>query len=247
MNKQYTYIDGNVVIVDEKDNTKKDEYYDNLDKVLVKENVIETMENKYQELTKQGTRKPNNKIYIPSTFLTCVPIATLGIPAMCLLPEFRTLLTEISNETNCPIDPPIAIGLFLGGVSSAYSIAFEVKMYKGYKKENGIDSQIDFLQRQIPIEKEDLENLKSVRTRERENTEFRTVKIDDSQQLEALNSYLDLFFDLGYNGNKYYRYYQQGKLDRKLQKSYTDTGIQLAKEYFEEKGPVYSKKRASHK
>lgn len=247
MNKQYTYIDGNVIIVDDKDNTKKDEYYDNLDKVLVQENVIETMENKYQELTKQGTRKPNNKIYIPSTFLTCVPIATFGIPTVFLLPEFRTLFTEIFNKINCPIDPTIVIGLFSGGVSSAFSMAVEVKMYKGYKKENGIDSQIEFLQRQIPIEKEDLENLKSVRTRENENTKFRTIKVDDSQQLKALNSCLDLFFDLGYNGNKYYQYYQQGKLDRKLQKSYTDTGIQLAKEYFEEKGPVYSKKRTSHK
>ena len=57
------------------------------------------------------------------------------------------------------------------------------------------------------------------------------------QQLKALRSYLDFYFDLGYNGEKYYQYFQEGQLDTKLQKYYTDTGIQLAKEYIEEKGP----------
>ena len=41
----------------------------------------------------------------------------------------------------------------------------------------------------------------------------------------------------GINGDKYYKYYQDGKLDKKLEKYYSDTGIQLAKEYIEEKGP----------
>ena len=33
----------------------------------------------------------------------------------------------------------------------------------------------------------------------------------------------------------------------KLQKTFTEEGIQLAKEYLEEKGPIYSKKRVSKK
>lgn len=35
MNKEYIYIDGKVIISDKKENKIKNEYYDNLDKVLV--------------------------------------------------------------------------------------------------------------------------------------------------------------------------------------------------------------------
>ena len=45
MNKGYTYIDGKVIISDENGNHTQSEYYDNLDKVLVQENVIINKEN----------------------------------------------------------------------------------------------------------------------------------------------------------------------------------------------------------
>ena len=50
MNKEYTYIDGKVIISDENDKKTQSEYYDNLDKVLIQENLIETREGKIQEL-----------------------------------------------------------------------------------------------------------------------------------------------------------------------------------------------------
>lgn len=63
------------------------------------------------------------------------------------------------------------------------------------------------------------------------------------QQIKKLKNYLELYFDLGYNGEKYYKYYRQGQLDRKLLDYYNDTGIQLAKEYMEEKGPSLIKRK----
>jgi len=54
---------------------------------------------------------------------------------------------------------------------------------------------------------------------------------------------LYLYYDLGYNGEKYYKYYLQGKLDRKLDKYYNDTGIEIAKEYLEENGPQLIKRK----
>lgn len=50
MNKEYVYIDIKVIISDENDKKTQSEYYDNLDKVLIQENLIETMEGKIQEL-----------------------------------------------------------------------------------------------------------------------------------------------------------------------------------------------------
>ncbi len=70
---------------------------------------------------------------------------------------------------------------------------------------------------------------------------FKTV--DDLKQLKRIKFYLNLYYNLGYNENKYYRYFQQGKLDKKLQKSYIKEEIDIAKEYFEEKEKVLVKKK----
>lgn len=40
MNKNYIYMDGKAIINDEMGNQTSIEYYDNLDQVLVKENII---------------------------------------------------------------------------------------------------------------------------------------------------------------------------------------------------------------
>ena len=117
------------------------------------------------------------------------------------------------------------------------------------KKEKGINSQLAFLKQQIEKERDELEGLKQDKSKTNESTEFRTVKVDDLQQLKILREYLNLYFDLGYNGQKYYQYYQRGQLDRKLQKYYSDTGIQKAKDYLEEKGPslVLKKKNSNNR
>ncbi len=43
MNKGYVYKDGKVLIIDENGKQKETEYYDNLDEILIKENLIEEM------------------------------------------------------------------------------------------------------------------------------------------------------------------------------------------------------------
>jgi thiamine pyrophosphokinase len=115
------------------------------------------------------------------------------------------------------------------------------------KKGKGINSELSFLKKQIKIEKEALANLQKEKSRDQEETEFRTTKVDDSKQLEALRTNLELYYDLGSNEEKYYRYYQQGKLDKKLQKYYGETDVELAKKYLEEKGPVFIKRRNNSK
>lgn len=84
MNKEYTYIDGKVIISDENDNKTQSDYYDNLDEVLAQENLIETMEEKIQVLEKEiQLYKKNNKIrYIPIIFPMVALWSTIGAPIM---------------------------------------------------------------------------------------------------------------------------------------------------------------------
>ena len=81
----------------------------------------------------------------------------------------------------------------------------------------------------------------------KEKKDTYSSKVDSIEELKKLRSYINLYYDLGYNEKKYYNYYGQGKLNNKLKKEYSEQGIKLANEYFEEKGPVlkiiYRKKR----
>lgn len=243
MNKEYTYIDGKVIISDENDNKTQSDYYDNLDEVLVQENIIETMEGKIQELEKESKsyKKYNRKHYIPVIFPMVVLMSTIGAPIMFnLLTGTNSFATYVDTIFGT-ISQALATSIPMSICFLPLGAGIELTMYKDYKTslkiEKGINSELDFLKKQIEKEKECLEGLKQESTRDKEKTDFRTVKVDDLQQLKALRSYLDFYFDLGYNGEKYYQYYQDGQLDKKLQKYYTDTGIQLAKEYIEKKGP----------
>ena len=61
--------------------------------------------------------------------------------------------------------------------------------------------------------------------------------------LKKLRRFLLFCYDLGYNEEKYFRYYQKGKLNSYLGKSVNDAGIQIAKEHFEEKGSTLVKRK----
>lgn len=242
MNKEYTYIDGKVIISDENDNKTQSDYYDNLDEVLAQENLIETMEEKIQVLEKkiQLYKKNNKKRYVPIIFPMVALVSTIGAPIMFNFLTATNSFTTYVDTIFGTISQALFISIPLSICFIPVGAGLELSMYKDYKnslkREKGINSELGYLKQQIEKEKEYLESLKQERTRNKEKTNFRTVKVDDLQQLKALKSYLDLYFDLGYNGEKYYKYFQEGQLDTKLQKYYTDTGIQLAKEYIEEKG-----------
>lgn len=240
MNKEYTYIDGKVIISDENDTKVQSEYYDNLDKVLVQENLIETMEKKIQEFEKESVlyHKYSENRYIPVIFPMAALVSTIGAPLI-------TNWLISSNSFTIPVDnmfgPMIQImeASIPMLICSAAIELFMHSVYKSFRKEGkGINSELSFLRQQIKKAREDLEKLKQDKSRDNESTEFRTVKVDDREQLKILKEYLNLYFDLGYNGENYYQYYQQGKLDIKLQKYYSDAALQVAKEYMEENGSL---------
>ena len=126
----------------------------------------------------------------------------------------------------------------------------EFSMYRQHKdnlkKENGINSELEFLKKQIIEEREHLIELKQEKKESEENKEFRVVQVDDLERLKAVKSWLHLYYDLGYDVEKYYGYYKKGKLDTKLSKHYNEKGIEVAKKYLEEKGPTLVKKKKNN-
>lgn len=248
MNKEYTYIDGKAIIKDENGNQRPIEYYDNLDEVLVQENIIETMENRITYLEKESKeyQKYNKKHYFPITFLMCAIMTTIGVPALFYLFGHTMVLNTI-NTIFGPINEALVYSSIFSALFLPLAGLMELSMYRQHKdnlkKEKGINSELEYLKKQIVEEKEYLIELKEEKTKSEEKQDFRVVKVDDLERLKAVKSWLHLYYDLGYNGEKYYGYYQKGKLDTKLGKHYNENGIENAKKYLEEKAPTLVKKK----
>ena len=252
MNKVYTYIDGKAIIKDENGNQIPIKYYDNLDEVLVQENVIETIEDRITDLEKKAInyKKYNKKHYIPILLPLTILMITIGVPAMF----YGLGKTGVYINTINTIFGPMNEALLYISLFSTLYLPFvslmELRSYRQYKdslkEEKGVNSELEFLKKQIIEEKEKLVELTKEKSNTEENKEFRIVQVDDLERLRALKSWLNLYYDLGYNGEKYYDYYQKGKLDAKLGKYYNAKGVEVAKDYLEEKGPVLAKRR-NHK
>ena len=252
MNKGYTYIDGKVIISDENGNHTQSEYYDNLDKVLVQENVIEEMENRIQKLTKEIEKYPEaKKRYIPIYLYTALG-AALVIPSLLLWAAtgtnpYLSNIDTIFGSVNQVLFFTLASEIGLLPFGSLFTLADYSNFSERAKRGKGLNSELEFLKLQIEKEKETLVSLQEEKTRDKENTKFRSTQVNDKQQLKALRSYLELYYVLGYDEKKLSRLYQQGRLDEKLKKYYDEAEIELAKNYLEEKGPVLVKKRNNSK
>lgn len=249
MNKEYTYIDGKAIIKDENGNQTPVEYYDNLEEVLVQENVIETIEDRIAYLEKESKeyKKYNKKHYIPILLPLTTLMIVVGVPAMFYGLGNAGVYINTINTIFGPMNEAL---LYISIFSSLFLPLvglMELGNYRQHKdnlkKEKGVNSELEFLKKQIIEEKENLVELKKEKSNTEENREFRVVQVDDLERLRAVKSWLNLYYDLGYNGEKYYDYYQKGKLNAKLGKHYNDKGIEAAKEYLEEKGPTLVKRK----
>lgn len=237
MNKEYTYTDGKVIISDENGNQKHAQYYDNLDDVLAQENVIETMIDRITELEKESKfyKRRNIKHYIIKHY---IPIFSpvFGIISAILMALAGTVTKDILVFLSLPFSGCLFADLHL----------YE-RRKESLKSEKGVNSELEFLRKQIIKERQILEDLKKVKKVEKSRKEeFEIVEVDDKQQLSNLKNFSSLYFALGYNEKEFLKYYQQGKLEEKLRPDYNDRSIEIAKEYLEENAPALVKRRKYH-
>ena len=95
MNKECVYVDGKVIVEDENGNKRITEYSDNLEEILAQENLIETMENKIQELDKElGNTKEDNKPYVPFVLPTWFFSLILAKPIFGVLGFDTTTISQ---------------------------------------------------------------------------------------------------------------------------------------------------------
>jgi AAA15 family ATPase/GTPase len=103
-------------------------------------------------------------------------------------------------------------------------------------------SEIEYLTIRLEQEKEKLNELKKDKRREKENTKFISKKLNNSELIQNLKKELDMYYDLAYNIDEYYKNFEKGNLDDALT-YYSNEDREVAKEFIEEKGPMIIRKK----
>lgn len=240
MNKEYIYINGNVVVKDELGNQKPIEYSDNIDEILKKENIIEAIENRLNVLrcSDNQFKKIKFKDFIP-WLLIILSSFFLIIPGyMILKSHFEYII--LSEKVISLIK-----GMFLfSGCTFFISIIHTIWYYVNFKiTKSGNDKELELLEKRLNIEKENLIKLKKDKTVTKENKEFRVVKINSLEDLKKIRKYCDLYYKLGILEKKYLKYYQENILTKKLSKYYNDEELKIIEDYFKEKEFTLVKKK----
>lgn len=240
MNKEYTYINGNVIVRDENGNQKLVESYNNLEEVLIQENIIEETENKikYLELMENKFNKLPKKFF-PYAFLIAIITSFLASLYVIYLRNIANLNTKIVTIFDLMIkEKDVAIILvnlicIVGGLGISIFEYFEHKQIR--KKIKGIDTELIYLKEILKQQKEDLRVIKNKEIISNQKEEFITKKIDDKYEINNLKAWMDFYYNLGYDEKKLLKYIRKGILDEKLKKDYTPVGIELVKEHFSDK------------
>lgn len=244
MNKEYTYIDGKVIVRDEYGIQKQMDYYDNLKDVLLLENTINWISEKVSELEEEKEKYSNKHKHFIPWFLPITIVMSFAIP---LVVAGISNIDYLDASRAIPIKDALMASQCIAIISCPLSILGDIGSYIDYRKakrtEKGIDSELEFLKEVLERSKEEMKVLQENKTRDKENKKFRTEKIEKVKQ-NNLESRLDVYFDLGYNGDKLYQYYSKGKLNKKLSRYYSNYDIEFIKTYVEEKGPTLVKSKS---
>lgn len=239
MNKDYIYINENAIVTDDNGNQRVTEYYDNLDKVLVQENIIEEIEKRIVKLTSEANEYKHRK------FFPILPFGLIFVRILVYL-FFNLVLPEsISNYPTCDF-LGITISfkefcfIYLTFGCLLFGGLFDIKEFYCLKKDknkgNGITQELEYLKKRLEEEKQILSKLKEDKSKSYIQSELVTKKVDDVNLLKALRDRLNLLYDLGYNEQKYNRWYQNGTLDEKLGRNYNQSEIKVIKKQLEKKG-----------
>lgn len=243
MNKECVYVDEKIVVSDENGNNRIIENSDKINEILVQENVVEAIEEKIEELKEKLIKNKVSKHFIPEYFLATI----CGLIISYLSFKYVFKVNILTDLIIGPFNPIFLMG---GIIIPAFSLfdVFKYFDYKQMKKEKQGDIlEYKYLSKKLEQEKSKLEELKKEQVIISDPQEFKVEKVDDLERLKELRNKLSLYNRLGYNMNKYYRYYQEGKLEKKLSRQYDESSISEIMEYFETKDSSLVKKKCRKK
>jgi len=240
MNKEYGVWDKETAFVITDNETIIRRNSDNLEKILVKENLLEKIMSEITELTLKKDKLEKDVKESIFTAIIC------PIIAMSMVTAFNLTFFEAINSP-LKIMNYIEIGFYLFGITaSAFAIYCNSKRArKKCKGKQGVINEINYLTKTYEHEKSELAILENEKDNKENEYEIRKIKkINDMEELENLKNNLILYYNCGYKQEKYFKWYENGKLKQKLEKIYDEAEIDKIEKILEEtKEQSYVKKK----
>ena len=88
------------------------------------------------------------------------------------------------------------------------------------------------------MKREELRVLQDNKSNDNENFKARIVKVDDEIEINKFRDKMEQYYELGYNIDKYFHYYEQGKLANNLP---DNVDVNLAQNYIKKKKLIRKK------
>ena len=223
MNKQFMYLNGNIIVSDEKGMKPAIPYRDNIEDILILENEIEFLEKRLKEdseklETKKSDRefrnKDSKKISIIGSFMA-VGIS-FGMSHLAGISH-----EEITNTIMGPMSEYMAfsIPMSAGLVGFVQGISLLGLTYRPSKKEiSGLEAVIKYEDDMLELFKEELQYLNDRPTFDRKDQVEDMVSYDVhyKSSLDYLSQAIKLRYSFGYNPKKIIDLYKKGELSSAL-------------------------------
>lgn len=240
MNKEYILKDGKALIIDDTNNDETIKYYDNLDNVLIKENLIETIEESIKSLEKKESKLTNDINYQKKqrkyTIYFSLSLSIILTILVSILGGNITLIERIISTLTLSGMVVVPSCFIVAGL--VYIIdTFEIN--KLIHQKTGVNSQLKFLKKELAKEIELKDKLKMDLSCTNNTINLKRIKVNDIEALKELREKVLQYYHIGYNKKKFNKYYQNNELEEIVDKE----DIELVKEILEEKGPILAKKK----
>ena len=238
LNKNYTCINNKVIISDENGNCTQVDYYKNIDKVLVHQNMLEVINKNIIELESIDTI---DILYNRDSQFDYFKLLGAFSCSVLVLPLVGSFIPGFDMSVFLPA---LGEAVLLDSPFFAIFYYLSYKRFKAAKnKFNGIDSELAFLKKEKDKEEKIITDLLSVKEKNTQSINFDSREVQDKEAIDYLNRMAYFHYSLGYNYSDYHNYYENDKLDKKLEKTHTNDGIQTIKDFLNDKENVLVKKK----
>ena len=233
MNKQFMYVNGTIIVSDNRGMKPAISYVDNIEDILILENEIEFLELELDEDRKKLESKKKERDYrnrdskkisiVGSIMAVGISFGMGQLAGLSHEEMTNTIMGSMSEYM------AYAIPMSVGCIGFVQALSLLGLSYRPSKKDiNGLEQKIIFEKEMIKVFRNELECLKSNPTYNRKDMVEQMVSYDvhDKYSLDYLREALKLRYTYGYEPDKIMKLFEQEELYNELiEKGFSDDVI----------------------
>ena len=220
MNKEYYLVDGKVIVSDEEGTLREEKNYDIINEVLEQENVVEQIEKKIKIMESVNIKPIKGEFVKSLKRMTVTILVGWGLILLFLkLGGTPMVSTTIIGTVSAPImlASVATVAAFISSGMVGLKQYLDNKEIK--KHQNGVKKALDYLTEQLSKEQEKLDELNNKKqVVESKKNDSQIMRLHCSTALKDIDNYALVNYNVGYDFDKYYKSYQNGKLQSLLQR-----------------------------